>query len=40
MSTPAPHEAVLRQAASLGRRHGEAAVVAVRRPGGDAAQEF
>jgi hypothetical protein len=26
VSTPAPHEAVLRQAASLGRRHGKAAV--------------
>ena len=41
MSTPAPHEAVLRQAASLGRRHGKAAVYwQIGDSGSDAAQGF
>ena len=41
MSTPAPREAVLRQAASLGRRHGTAAVYRqIGDSGSDAAQGF
>ena len=41
MSTPAPHEAVLRQAASLGRWHGTAAVYwQIGDSSSDTAQEF